>query len=68
MHAIQKYIYIIEFGKLLQKEIFHSVVLFSDFIYEKFGKTDDNTKLFRSVVRSKCNNAKKKVISISSIQ
>ncbi|XP_024874671.1 uncharacterized protein LOC112456403, partial [Temnothorax curvispinosus] len=32
-----------------------------NFIYEKFGKTDDNTKLFRSAVRSKCNNAKKKV-------
>ncbi|XP_071569983.1 uncharacterized protein [Temnothorax nylanderi] len=32
-----------------------------NFIYEKFGKTDDNTKLFRNAVRSKCNNAKKKV-------
>jgi len=34
-------------------------VYISEYVYNKFGKTDDNSKLFRGAVRTKCNNAKK---------
>lgn len=42
------------------------VAAVEEYVYKKFGKTDDNIKLFRAAVRTKCNNAKK-VASANSI-
>ncbi|XP_025268283.1 uncharacterized protein LOC105251734 isoform X2 [Camponotus floridanus] len=36
-----------------------------EYVYQKFGRSADHTKLFRIAVRNKCNNAKKQT-SVSS--
>ncbi|XP_025997130.1 uncharacterized protein LOC113005589 [Solenopsis invicta] len=36
-----------------------------EYVYQKFGRSTDNIRLFRTAVRNKCNNAKKRIRVLS---